>query len=256
MSELERIRAFDRAFLERLAERSVRGRYGTAFFVDRLPRVYWLNAVAVDLGIEASAAELASEADRLQAGLRHRKIAIDDELGAAVEGDFRAAGWRVDRLLIMVHRSDGAELEASVDEVEPGELEPVWAAGIREGEYGRDEDVVRQLVEAQHRRRRAVRVRYFAARVDGRIASYCELFSDGQTAQVESVMTLERFRGRGLGKAIVAHAVREARAAGHSLVFVVADADDWPKELYRRLGFEPVGRIWDFIREPKPARST
>jgi ribosomal protein S18 acetylase RimI-like enzyme len=250
MGDLERIRSFDRTFLERLAERSVRGLYGTAFFVDRLPRVYWLNVVAVDFGTEATAAELAAEADRLQAGLGHRKIAIDDELGAAVEDDFRSAGWRVGRLLVMVQRA-AAALDGVVEDVDPDELAPVWATGIREGEYGDDEDVVRQLVEAQHRRRRAVRVRYFAARVDGEIASYCELFSDGETAQVESVMTLERFRGRGLAKAVVSGAAAEARAAGHSLVFLVADDEDWPKELYRRLGFEPVGRIWDFVREPR-----
>jgi ribosomal protein S18 acetylase RimI-like enzyme len=251
MGDLERIRSFDRAFLERLAERSVRGLHGTAFFVDRLPRVYWLNVVAVDLGIVATATELAAEADRLQAGLGHRKIAIDDELGAAVEDDFRSAGWRVGRLLVMVHRAAAGLPDGVVEEVDPDELAPVWAAGIREGEYGHDEDVIRQLVEAQHRRRRAVRVRYFAARVDGEPASYCELFSDGETAQVESVMTLERFRGRGLAQAVVSRAVAEARAAGHSLVFLVADDEDWPKDLYRRLGFEPVGRIWDFVREPR-----
>ena len=64
-------------------------------------------------------------------------------------------------------------------------------------------------------------------------------------------MCLEKYRGRGLGKAVTARAAAESVAAGHDLTFLVADADDWPKELYRRLGFRDTGgRTWDFVREP------
>ena len=42
----------------------------------------------------------------------------------------------------------------------------------------------------------------------------------------------------------------EARGAGHPLVFLVADDEDWPKELYGRLGFEPRGHSWELVREP------
>jgi hypothetical protein len=38
-----------------------------------------------------------------------------------------------------------------------------------------------------------------------------------------------------------------SREDEHDLTFLLAEEDDWPKELYRRLGFEPVGRIWDFL---------
>jgi predicted N-acetyltransferase YhbS len=37
-------------------------------------------------------------------------------------------------------------------------------------------------------------------------------------------------------------AIAAAREAGADFVFLVADADDWPKEWYARLGFEPIGR--------------
>ncbi len=256
MDELRRVIEFERRLVERLAERRGRTRLGTAYFHDSLPRVWWLNVLSVDLGARATVEELVEDADSAQAGLRHRKIAIDDELGAEVEPGFRALGWRVERLLVMARRGTGRAAKGGpdVEEVDPGELAPVWAEGIRRGPFGSDEETVRQLVAAQHLRRRAVAVRYFAARVDGRLASYCELFSDGRTAQVESVMTLEEFRGRGLASAIVARATEEARAGGHDLVFLDADDEDWPKELYRKLGFEEIGRIWDFVREPTSAR--
>jgi ribosomal protein S18 acetylase RimI-like enzyme len=87
-------------------------------------------------------------------------------------------------------------------------------------------------------------------RTDGRVAAYCELFARGGVGQIESVMTLEEFRGRGFGRAVVARALAESIEARHDLTFLLADAEDWPKELYRKLGFEEVGRVWDFIREP------
>jgi hypothetical protein len=49
---------------------------------------------------------------------------------------------------------------------------------------------------------------------------------------------------------VVTTAVAAAREAGHELVFLLADDEDWPKHLYRKLGFEPVGYLWDFVREP------
>ena len=70
------------------------------------------------------------------------------------------------------------------------------------------------------------------------------------TAQIEDVGTLGGYRGRGLARAVVLRALAEAGAAGCDLVFLEADEDDWPKELYRRLGFEPIGRIFAFLRKP------
>ena len=254
MAELERARAFVRALPLALAEEVVPCPFGRASFVHSLPRVYWINLISVDPGTRATAAELAAEAERLQepAGLLHRKVGLYDELGYAVEREFSQLGWSVSRHLVMTLERPAELAAGRAEEVAFDELEPVWAAGIRESPHGRDEEVVRQLVAAQHRRRLGVDVRYFAARADGELASYCELFSDGDTAQVESVMTLERFRGRGLAKEVVSHAVREALAARHSLVFLVAEDEDWPKELYRRLGFEPRGHTWEIIREPRP----
>jgi hypothetical protein len=38
------------------------------------------------------------------------------------------------------------------------------------------------------------------------------------------------------------------RAAGCELIFLVAEADDWPRLLYGRLGFVPIGHIHEFLR--------
>lgn len=252
MSDHERAVAFMRAFSEGVAERRTRTRYGTALFVDSLPRVHWVNTLAVDLGVRATAEELAADAESVQgqAGLRHRRLSISDDLGAEVEATVHGLGWKVERLLVMVHGGGGRDVDTGgVERMSPAELEPAWAAGTRESIP--DEETVRQLVAAQHRRRLAADVRYYGVRADGEIASYCELFADGETAQIESVMTRAPFRGRGLASAVVTAALRDAQARGHSLVFLCADDEDWPKELYAKLGFTTSGRVWDFLREPR-----
>jgi predicted GNAT family acetyltransferase len=88
------------------------------------------------------------------------------------------------------------------------------------------------------------------AEVDGQPASVCELYVLGDVAQVEDVNTIEEFRGRGLGSAVVLAAADAARARGCDVVFLIADDADWPKDLYARLGFDPVGRFWSFVRTP------
>ena len=243
---------FQRRFERARAGRAVQCAYGTAYFNDDLPRVFDLNVLSVDLGVSVSAPELAAEADAVQgtAGLAHRKIAIDDELGAALAPDFRELGWLVNELLVMPHRRPAPPVDVStVEEVEADELVPVWARWMRRDPEVGDEEMVRQLVEAQLRRSGGARVRYFATRVEGGIASYCELFSDGRSGQIESVMTGEEFRGRGLGKAVVAGALAASQAV-HDFTFIVADADDWPKELYCKLGFEAAGSTFSFVRRP------
>ena len=62
--------------------------------------------------------------------------------------------------------------------------------------------------------------------------------------------TIEEFRGRGLGSAVVLAAAASARTRGFDVVFLIADDADWPKDLYARLGFDPVSRFWSFVRTP------
>jgi hypothetical protein len=45
----------------------------------------------------------------------------------------------------------------------------------------------------------------------------------------------------------VSRALEEARDGGHDLIFLIADRDDWPRKLYEKLGFDEVGRIWEFV---------
>ena len=70
-------------------------------------------------------------------------------------------------------------------------------------------------------------------------------------AQIENVEVNAEFRERGLGRAIVQHALDEAQQDA-GLVFLEALADDWPRELYAKLGFVTVDRVDVYTRLPDP----
>ncbi|MEK6275291.1 MAG: GNAT family N-acetyltransferase [Actinomycetota bacterium] len=254
MSEVERIVAFLRKLDGLSAERQVPSRFGTAYLHSALPRVWSRNYLVADKDLgEASTELLVAESDRIlgEAGLRHGKIEVyDDEAGARLEPGFRELGWDVHCDVLMVARREPdrpADLSLT-EEVGIEELEPIWAEGTRSEPYGTDEEVVRQLVANKHVVADSRDTRFFAARIDGAIASYCDLYSDGSTGQIEAVGTLEQYRKRGLARATVLRALAASREAGNDMTFLMALRDDWPKELYRKLGFDEIGLIYEFVR--------
>jgi ribosomal protein S18 acetylase RimI-like enzyme len=235
-------------------ERAEPWRCGLALFTPSLPRVYSLNLLEVSDPQGLSAAELADEADRVQgaAGVPHRKLRVPHEAHAAgLAGAFATMGWQVQRHVAMAWRRDpDRPASAPVDEVDRAGIRPAQETYLRSEAFVTDEEILRQLLEQEPCIERAVSVRYFAARVDGEVVSYAKLYSDGRVGQVEDVATLPPHRRRGLARAVVLAAADASRADGHELTFIVADDDDWPKELYARLGFDRLGLVHNFIRQP------
>jgi ribosomal protein S18 acetylase RimI-like enzyme len=94
--------------------------------------------------------------------------------------------------------------------------------------------------------------RLFAA-CDGddvvRATSGCNVL--GTAASVMFVNTDPGWRGRGIGRAMTAAALRAARDAGAAQACL--DATEAGLSLYRRLGFVPVTRTTRFFRTAGPA---
>jgi ribosomal protein S18 acetylase RimI-like enzyme len=252
----ERVRAFTWELERRCAERLEPTAFGTAFVNLDFPRRHDSNFVWVErplAGVEADS--LAADADRVlgEHGLAHRKLYVEeDEHGRRLAVEFLDLGWSAEHLVWMRRvREPEARPPVPVREVGYAGARPILEETLRREPYGTDEEVVRQLTEFRLVLERAVGARFFVAELDGRAACVCELYVIGGVAQIESVDTLEEFRGRGCASAVVLAAVDAAHRRGADLVFLTADESDWPKDLYRRLGFEPVGRSWSFARVPE-----
>jgi predicted GNAT family acetyltransferase len=253
-TELERAVAFEEALLEAAVERIEPNPLGSAVFTDSLPLIWSLNHLRVERA-NATADEIAAEADRLQAGLQHRRVAIEDEAaGRALEPRFTALGWKPDVFLFMVPRHDPhrpVDTSGAV-EVEWEQLRPIREAILGEWLGDVEDEVMRQLGESDRRFAKAGSARHFAVLVDGKPVSSTDLYSDGRIAQIEDVGTLPDHRGAGHASAVVMKALEEAHAMGHEFIFLVADARDWPKEMYRRLGFDGIGEKYSFLLHPLP----
>lgn len=265
MNDFGRAAAFEEAIRDAAVERRVETRYGPALFSDTYPDLWVLNVLRADIPGDASAADIAAEADRVQgeAWLRHRRVLLPPSSDRLVAG-FEALGWERDHFVFMVLRGapERPVDTSAVVEIEPEALHELRRAIILEWQPDMAEHVLAQLIASESSLTRAANARFFAILEEGRVVSSAQLYSDGRTAQVEDVATLPTHRERGYARALVWHAVDEAKASGHDFVFLVADAADWPKEFYGRLGFEPVGSRSAFLLKeanaggPAPSRST
>jgi ribosomal protein S18 acetylase RimI-like enzyme len=180
-----------------------------------------------------------SEAERL----RRRMIHVPDaELGESLVPYFRHRDWLVRRHVLMAQlREPEREADLSlVSEVEEPALRAARHQVVTGQPWARPE-VMAELFAGKELVGQRARARYFAVVVDGQVVSYTDLYQDDADAQIEDVGTLHEHRGRGYASAVVLKAIAEARADGAEFVFLVADLEDWPKELYRRLGFDELG---------------
>jgi ribosomal protein S18 acetylase RimI-like enzyme len=201
--------------------------------------------------------DLAAAADELMAprGLGHRRVDdLDPADDARLRPAFEAAGWRRDHdtWMVALRPPDRRAPAGLVREVAWADLRRTVETSTAREPYATDPEVVRQLVDRMERIRAAATVRHFAvpAPHGAGFAAYCHLFLGVAPgcAQVEEVATLEEWRGRGFARAVVLAAVEAARAVGADCAWLYADEEDWPKELYRKLGFDGVGRTVTWTR--------
>ncbi len=248
---LERIHRFERE-IEMAGSQNVDSAFGVGVLEPSLPRRHdsnYLLAEHVPDGVGGQ--ELAAEADRILggAGLEHRAVfTFDETLGRRLEPDFQALGWNSRRHIWMVQRREpvrAADLSA-VREVSEADLRPNRTHEIVAFPWGTPE-VAEQLLQAKVLIGQRAETRFFGIPVNGEIVSWADLYVAQGIGQVEDVATLEQHRGKGYATAVVLKAAEVARLDGADLVFLVADEDDWPKELYGKLGFDTVGRLTKFF---------
>jgi len=202
--------------------------------------------LAVDPTREINADVLMAECDRLFADLAIRHVLVTDAQAAErVRPGFLAGGYREGVLVTMVLRRppDREPPPADLVEIGAAELRPAVEAYVRGGP--RDEEAQGELCLLKEELERNG-VRFLAALVEGDVAGWCEVRRSEAGGQVEDVVVLEPFRGRGLARALVCEGVERLRRDGCDPIFVVADDNDTVKDLYRRLGFDDARRRWSF----------
>jgi GNAT superfamily N-acetyltransferase len=244
---LARVLAFVRANLAKTADEMRSIEAGWVVSTPSLPLVWSVNHLRVTLPLRFEA--VADLADEQLAGWRYLQIGFENQdAGPRLEQEFAAAaGWKTEREVYMVLAAPpDREAETSVV-VDAGEDEMLEVMKRWHGEDELSVSGLAQLVEYSRREARACGDRLLGVRSsDGQLVAITKLRAAGGTAQVEDVYTVPEARGRGYARALVSHAAELARDAGHDLIFISADDNDWPKQLYTRIGFRPLGRLWQF----------
>jgi GNAT superfamily N-acetyltransferase len=115
-----------------------------------------------------------------------------------------------------------------------------------------DPGVVRQLRRLEEEVLSRCGKRWFAVREDGKPASIAALLELARVGYLDNVATFPHARGKGYASALTAHAVETALAGGAEQVYLFVDPEG-PLRMYRRLGFEEVGRVAS-TKGPIPSR--
>jgi ribosomal protein S18 acetylase RimI-like enzyme len=221
--------------------------HGTVVRATRYPTYFDFNLVRVEGDAQLSVEQLVSFADEALAGLTHRRLSFEmATAGEPLRAGFTELGWKATRLVWMRHAgslSPGAGLP--VERVPYDAVHELRVAWLRE-------DFPNLDMTEHHAEAREVAMRrnaeVFAAVEDGAPVAFAQLERDGEGAEITDVYVTARCRGRGLGTAITQAAISAAGVVRE--LWIVADADDRPKELYARLGFRPVWTVVDFLRLP------
>lgn len=226
---------------------------GVALLHDDFPLVYDHNKLS--LVAEAEASDVAEAAATVLggAGREHRQIQVlDADAPAALAEGLAAAGYTCEEQLVMIYGGAPARLRPDVD-VHRLSLDERVAAGSSSWEDELPDagpEAWRQLGERVTTAEAAASATFLGVTDgDGKVLARGDVFIFDGVAEIDDVFTDPAARGRGYASAIVATAVEQAQRAGAGTIFLVAEADDWPRHLYTHLGFRDSSTIRVFDRD-------
>jgi GNAT superfamily N-acetyltransferase len=210
---------------------------------------YWrLNVMRVERETDLGVEELTALGDSALGDLEHRTIVFRLVAGGErLRSDFTAAGWHSTRLVWMRHEpalSAGASAPVrEVPAVAVRDLRRAWHAEDFDGRELSDEFL------AHAEEAGALRgARVMALHKAGVAVGYTQLERYGDGVEISEVFVHSDHRGAGRGTALTRAAIEEA--GDHSDLWICADDEDRPKELYARLGFRPAWTTMSFLRLP------
>ena len=243
----QRARRWRRGDLESVCDVVEPWEHGIVMKAPRYPTYYDYNVVCVEGDPGLGADELIAVADELLGEYEHRRLDFTNvDAGERVRADLAAASWEATRLLWMRHSGElppGPSLP--VEEVDYDAVLPLRIAWHNE-DFA-DLDSTGYLANARElAMSRDVQV---IATLEGdEVAGFAQVVREPDAAEITQVYVRPEYRGSGRGTAMTRAAIEAAGDVRD--LWIVADDEDRPKELYARLGFRPVWTAMEATRWP------
>ncbi len=237
---------------------------GATWVRDRdFPSIYDANHVSRILVSDNAQLEgILARADVEFAHCGHRRFHVDFRTTPAVTAQLALDGYARDDTLLMV--LEGKLAGAPRDhEVRPVRTDEDWEAyaGLKAADWEEHRqrlpdpkpgpDIGEAFVQIY--RRKAARLQYYIAYVEGKAAAFFSACPGGNgIGQVEDLFTLPEFRHLGLATALMHRCVRDCRERGARYVAIACDPTDTPKQMYRAMGFAPVALASHYLKRLSP----
>lgn len=104
-------------------------------------------------------------------------------------------------------------------------------------------DFIKQLVSAFARKAREdKRLHYLGAYLNDKICGYCYYFDDGRYKVLDGLTVNEETRYQYVASSLIAYVF----AASDSLMYLHADRDDTPRQMYQKMGFEAMDTLFEY----------
>lgn len=216
-----------------------------------MPRIYDSNfAARVRAESEAEIDAVLEAADEIYTGFDHRQFLWDPATPLPFEARLQLDGYKpTDEVVLALEGALRARGPAV--ELRPVESDADWEALTELCWLDHQEEVAQGFHDAWPRaitedvcavkRLKAPAVRFFLARADGVDCAFFSSFpGENGVGKVEDLFTRADFRGRGIGTALIAACVEDARERGAGPVLIGARLNDTPKHMYAALGFRPL----------------
>lgn len=92
---------------------------------------------------------------------------------------------------------------------------------------------------------------YIIAEIDGKIVGYMGMWVVLGEGQVTNIAVAKAYRGKGIGKALLAHILEYAKQTGIKMLFLeVRESNRVARKLYESYGFSPIARRKAYYRQP------
>jgi ribosomal protein S18 acetylase RimI-like enzyme len=85
---------------------------------------------------------------------------------------------------------------------------------------------------------------YYVAYLDGKPAGACYAYATDGYVVMDALVVRESFRKRYIATTLMKHIASQFKED----MFLHADADDTPKEMYGKMGFETVDRLYEYVK--------